>query len=58
MSDNSITISVGQTLARELYELARAPRIVDIRLSNEARTELLTMLKPVVDKDDQKKDAA
>lgn len=48
---DGITVELSQLAARELYELARAPRIVDVRLSEATKAELLKAMKPVVDKD-------
>lgn len=39
-------VALSATTARELYELARAPRNIVFVLSKNTRAELLTALKP------------
>lgn len=48
----NITVSLSQIAARELYELARAPRIVATTLSEATKDELLKAMRPVIEKDD------
>ncbi len=43
----NVDVSLSQKAARELYEMAKAPRIVAFDLSKETREEILGLLKPV-----------
>lgn len=59
-SEPSVSLSLPESMAKELYALAKSPRIVYFELTGETREKLLEVLKQFEEKeeDDEPKKAA